>query len=175
MDQVRTPLGQTLALLDGTGRRRNRPVDIRRNSTSGRTPTDMRIAPPMSTMRAGKRRLQSPTNALAIRFYPLGDKTSCKLLAAQPRCPNTKHNASRVAVTAITARVAERAARRPPLSQVESHGRARRCPNPMPRIPAFRRSAPSVRFIFFLISASGVRAFEYALSWRRSSSVQGVT
>ncbi len=27
MDQVRTPLGQTLALLDGTGRRRNRPVD----------------------------------------------------------------------------------------------------------------------------------------------------
>ena len=50
----------------------------------------------------------------------------------------------------------------------------RRCPRPMPKIPAFRRSALSVRFIFFAISDSGVRAFECALISRRSSFVHGV-
>src|SRR5580692_67189 len=44
----------------------------------------------------------------------------------------------------------------------------------MPRIPALRRRAPSVRFIFFAISVSGARAFEYALSLRMSSVVHGV-
>src|ERR1700722_12728366 len=47
-------------------------------------------------------------------------------------------------------------------------------PRPMPRIPAFRRSALSVRFIFLAISGRGVRAFECALSSRTSSLVQGV-
>ena len=42
-----------------------RPVTIRRNSTSGRTKTDLRVVPPTSTMRAGKRHIQSPT-AFAI-------------------------------------------------------------------------------------------------------------
>jgi hypothetical protein len=41
----------------------------------------------------------------------------------------------------------------------------------MPRIPAFRRSAHSVRLIFFAISGSGVRVFECALSSRTSSFV----
>jgi hypothetical protein len=50
----------------------------------------------------------------------------------------------------------------------------RRCPRPMPRIPAFRRSALSVRFIFFAITVSGVRAFECALSSRTSSFVHEV-
>jgi hypothetical protein len=45
----------------------------------------------------------------------------------------------------------------------------------MPRKLAFCRSAPAVRFIFFAISISGVPAFEYALSWRSSSVVHGVT
>jgi hypothetical protein len=44
----------------------------------------------------------------------------------------------------------------------------------MPRIPAFRRSALSVRFIFLAISGRGVRAFECALSSRTSSLVHGV-
>ncbi len=44
----------------------------------------------------------------------------------------------------------------------------------MPRIPAFRRSALSVRFIVLAISGSGVRAFECALSSRTSSLVHGV-
>ena len=52
--------------------------------------------------------------------------------------------------------------------------RARRCPRPMPRIPAFRRSALSVRFIFLAISGRGVRAFECLLSSRTSSLVHGV-
>ena len=47
-------------------------------------------------------------------------------------------------------------------------------PRPMPRIPAFRRSALSVRFIFLAISGRGVRAFECALSSRTSSLVHGV-
>src|SRR3984957_3971865 len=47
-------------------------------------------------------------------------------------------------------------------------------PRPMPRIPAFRRSAPSVRFIFLAISGRGVRAFECALSSRTSSLAHGV-
>ena len=50
----------------------------------------------------------------------------------------------------------------------------RRWPRPMPRIPAFRRSARSVRFIFFAISDSGVRAFECPLSSRTSSFVHGL-
>ena len=45
-------------------------------------------------------------------------------------------------------------------------------PRPMPRIPAFHRSALSVRFIFLAISGRGVRAFECALSSRTSSLVQ---
>jgi hypothetical protein len=49
----------------------------------------------------------------------------------------------------------------------------RRCPRPMPRIPALRRSARSVRLIFFAISGSGVRAFECVLSSRTSSFVHG--
>ena len=57
------------------------------------------------------------------------------------------------------------------LQQRESQ---RRCPRPMPRIPAFRRSARSVRFIFLAISGSDVRAFECALSSRTSSLVHGV-
>ena len=44
----------------------------------------------------------------------------------------------------------------------------------MPRIPAFRRSALSVRFIFLAISGRGVRAFECALSSRTSSLVHEV-
>src|SRR5208337_2348770 len=47
-------------------------------------------------------------------------------------------------------------------------------PRPMPRIPAFRRSALSVRFILLAISERGVRAFECALSSRTSSLVHGV-
>ena len=47
-------------------------------------------------------------------------------------------------------------------------------PRPMPRIPAFRRSALSVRFIILAISGRGVRAFECALSSRTSSLVHGV-
>src|SRR6202046_4905967 len=47
-------------------------------------------------------------------------------------------------------------------------------PRPMPRMPAFRRSALSVRFIFLAISGRGVRAFECALSSRTSSLVHGV-
>src|SRR5580704_17541223 len=47
-------------------------------------------------------------------------------------------------------------------------------PRPMPRIPAFRRSALSVRFIFLAISGRGVRAFECAVSSRTSSLVHGV-
>ena len=44
----------------------------------------------------------------------------------------------------------------------------------MPRIPAFRRSALSVRFIFLAISGRGVRAFDCALSSLTSSLVHGV-
>jgi hypothetical protein len=47
-------------------------------------------------------------------------------------------------------------------------------PRPMPSIPAFRRSALSVRFIFLAISGRGVRTFECALSSCTSSLVQGV-
>ena len=47
-------------------------------------------------------------------------------------------------------------------------------PRPKPRMPAFRRSALSVRFIFLAISGRGVRAFECALSSRTSSLVHGV-
>jgi hypothetical protein len=61
----------------------------------------------------------------------------------------------------------------PPRLSATAQGQ-RRCPRPIPRSPAFRRSARSVRFIFFAISASGVRAFEYALSSRTSSFVHGV-
>src|SRR6202046_894998 len=50
----------------------------------------------------------------------------------------------------------------------------RRWPRPIPIIPAFRRSARSVRFIFFAISDSGVRAFECPLSSRTSSFVHGL-
>src|SRR5580700_7640733 len=40
---------------------------IRRNTTSGaKTSTELPIVPPTSTIRAGKRRIQSPTSALAI-------------------------------------------------------------------------------------------------------------
>ena len=52
--------------------------------------------------------------------------------------------------------------------------RGRRCPKPMPRIPAFCRSAASVRFILFAITVSGVRAFECAWSCRTSCIVQGM-
>jgi hypothetical protein len=41
--------------------------------------------------------------------------------------------------------------------------RGRRCPKPIPRKLALSRSAASVRFIFFAISITGVRAFECAL------------
>ena len=47
-------------------------------------------------------------------------------------------------------------------------------PRPMPRIPAFRRSALSVRFIFLAMSGRGVRAFECVLSSRTSSLVHGL-
>ena len=47
-------------------------------------------------------------------------------------------------------------------------------PRPIPKLPAFRRSALSVRFIFLAISGRGVGAFECALSSRTSSLVHGV-
>ena len=65
----------------------------------------------------------------------------------------------------------KRAARsRPPATVADQ----RRCPRPIPRIPAFRRSARSVRLIFFAITGSGVRTFECAFSSRTSSFVHGV-
>ena len=45
---------------------------------------------------------------------------------------------------------------------------------PIPRIPAFCRSAASVRFILFAITVSGVRAFECAWSSRTSRVVQAM-
>ena len=47
-------------------------------------------------------------------------------------------------------------------------------PRPIPRIPALRRSALSVRLIFLAISGRGVRPFECALSSRTSSLVDGL-
>jgi hypothetical protein len=47
-------------------------------------------------------------------------------------------------------------------------------PRPIPRIPALRLSAPSVRFIALAIFATGVRAFECALSSLTSSFDQGL-
>ena len=62
----------------------------------------------------------------------------------------------------------------PLLGRNRNQRRARRCPKPMPRIPAFARSAPSVRFIFSAITASGVPDLECAVSTRTSLFVQGV-
>src|ERR1700679_3831644 len=45
----------------------------------------------------------------------------------------------------------------------------------MPRIPALRRSAPTVRFMTFDTLTTGVRALECALSSRKSSFVHGRT
>ena len=72
--------------------------------------------------------------------------------------------------------------RRPPSRRIVRSGRdrrgsqrrGRRCPKPMPRIPALCRSAASVRFILFAITVSGVRAFECAWSSRTSRVVQGM-
>src|ERR1700748_3127739 len=50
----------------------------------------------------------------------------------------------------------------------------RRWPRPTPRIPALRRSAPTVRFITFETLVTGVRAFECAFSVRTSSFVHGL-
>ena len=47
-------------------------------------------------------------------------------------------------------------------------------PRPIPRIPALRLRAPSVRFIALAIFATGVRAFECALSSLTSSFDQGL-
>ena len=81
-------------------------------------------------------------------------------------------------------RIAKKAARKPSSRRIVpwssgrnrrgSQRRGRRCPKPMPRIPAFCRSAPSVRFILFAITVSGVRAFECAWSCRTSCIVQGM-
>ena len=51
--------------------------------------------------------------------------------------------------------------------------RQRRCPRPMPIVFAFCRTAASVRFIAFATCATGVLAFEWALSSRKSSLVHG--
>ncbi len=50
----------------------------------------------------------------------------------------------------------------------------RRSPKPIPKIPARRRSAPTVRFISLEIFATGVRALEWALRLRTSSFVHGL-
>ena len=72
----------------------------------------------------------------------------------------------------ITARVlAEIDRPSEPESARPDQGRQRRCPKGILRIPAFRRIAPSLRFISFAITDSGVRACEWALSWRTSSCV----
>ena len=52
--------------------------------------------------------------------------------------------------------------------------RQRRCPRPMPIVFAFCRTAASVRFIAFATCATGVLAFEWALSSRKSSLVHGL-
>jgi hypothetical protein len=44
----------------------------------------------------------------------------------------------------------------------------------MPRIPALRRSAPTVRFIAFETLVTGVLAFECIFNSRRSSFVHGL-
>ena len=78
--------------------------------------------------------------------------------------------------------IRQRAARKPPSRRIVRSGRdrrgsqrrGRRCPKPMPRIPALCRSAASVRFILFAITGSGVRAFECAWSSRTSRVVQAM-
>jgi hypothetical protein len=48
---------------------------IEENFTPGRTPPDMQFVHPTSTTRAGRRRVQPPTNALGIQFWLLADRT----------------------------------------------------------------------------------------------------
>ena len=52
--------------------------------------------------------------------------------------------------------------------------RQRRWPRPIPIVFAFCRTAPSVRFIAFATSETGVLAFECVLSARKSSLVQAL-
>ena len=59
-----------------------------------------------------------------------------------------------------------------PLTPVLKHT-YRRWPRPMPRIPALRRSAPTVRFIDFETFTTRVLAFECVFSSRTSSFVHG--
>ena len=82
----------------------------------------------------------------------------------------------------VNCRLRKKATRKPPsrrivrsgLDRRSSQRRGRRCPKPMPRFPAFCRSAASVRFILFAITPSGVRAFECAWSSRTSRVVQAM-
>ena len=61
-----------------------------------------------------------------------------------------------------------------PGSDRHRHHSQRRWPRPKPIVFAFCRTAPSVRFMAFATSATGVLAFEWAFSCRRSSLVQGL-
>src|SRR5271155_3395913 len=56
----------------------------------------------------------------------------------------------------------------------DSNRPQRRWPRPMSIVFAFCRTAPSVRFIAFATSTTGVLAFEWALSCRMSSLVHGL-